>query len=342
MAGKSQTELSRELGISLEKLKKYEGEKELPDLKTMRQLSSLLGVKLADLMIVKSIGHKYEHCEYRKNSHFGKHGQEYVTVSVEDYLDRFFAVTESLGGSVLRDVPEIHSLKPSFDTERDAKHLRKMLGFAEYGAIPNLMTSLEDKGILIIQMEYEENFSGENGFVDGRPYIVVNSRMTVERQRSTLAHELGHIFFERPAKEDRNWEQYMTAVSGAFLFPREDALNELGEKRKGISSDMLMVCREYGISLQMLAKRASVNGIITTDAYRWFNISINRSGQRKKELSHIAPEKATLLEQLVLRATGEGSITIQRGAELLKVGYREMELKMYPKEMYELNGTDKQ
>lgn len=342
IAGKSRTRLSQELGISIKRLDKYESGKELPNLEMARRIASVLGVKLADIMLAKSTGHKYEHFEYRKNSSFRKNEQEYIEVSIEDYLDRFFAVVETLDGKVLCEKPAIHTLKPSFDAEQDALALRRELGFALSGAIPNLIMSLENKGILIIQLECADgNFSGRNGLADGRPYIVVNSLATAERQRSTIAHELVHIYFERPVIENKDWERYMTAVSGAFLFPVENARNELGEKRTGISADMLMVCQEYGISLQMLAKRAELAGIISKTVYKNFCIKLSMTGQKKNEPSHIEIEKSLLFEQLMLRAIGENKITVQRGAELLRIPYMDMNKKMLVSEIYLPHGINK-
>ena len=41
---------------------------------------------------------------------------------------------------------------------------------------------------------------------------------------------------------------HQSAVSGElFLFPEEDAYNELGLRRKMVTSDMAMVAKEYGI-----------------------------------------------------------------------------------------------
>lgn len=42
------------------------------------------------------------------------------------------------------------------------------------------------------------------------------------------------------------------------------------------------------------------------------------------EPSRIEPEKPSLFEQLVFRAVSEGEISIQRGAELLKMPYQEV------------------
>ena len=312
MARKTEAELSHEIGVSREILRRYESGAELPRLATMRKIASVLGVRLAELMSVKSSGHKYIH---------SIHGRiEYVRECIEEYLDRFFAVHEILGGKILREVPKVHGLQASFDAEKDALKLRGILGFSLSGAIPNLTAALEEKGILIIPIRQEiEKFSTVNGIADSHPYIAMNSGMTKERQRSRLAYELVHIFFEPQRSKD--WERYTAAVSGAFLFPQADVLSELGEKRTRISPDMLIVSREYGISLEMLTRRAKAIGIIEEGICRKFDV-------KKSRYLSADREQALLFERLVLRAVSEGSMTWQRGAELLKIPYAELNRKM--------------
>lgn len=74
----------------------------------------------------------------------------------------------------------------------------------------------------------------------------------------------------------------------------------------------------------LLVKRAQVAKIISTDAARHFYVSASSRGWRTNEPSRIAPEKPNLFEQLVFRAVSEGEISIQRGAELLKMPYNEV------------------
>lgn len=341
--GLTVSELAGAVSEKLESVFRYEAGEEMPDLKTARRIALELGVRLADLMANSSSGHKYEHGGFLKRRGFSIRGQERVKIAVEDYLDRFFAVTELLGGKVLRDAPEVHKLKPSGDIEKDAQKLRRELGFSDSGAIPNLVSLLEDKGVLVIQLcDADGRFSGMNGLADGRPYVALNSMKTVERQRSTLAHELGHIYFEHPYCRAGEWERYMTAVGGAFLFPAEDAFNELGKTRQTISADMLMVCAEYGISLPLLVKRAHVLEIVSDVLYRQFKVQVSRSGHIKREQTIANEERTRLFEQLVIRGICEGSMTKQRGAELLRVSSAEMDARLMPEGMLQLNGAIEQ
>ena len=229
---KNRRELVMATGLTEYVIKSYEKGKRLPVLSEIRNIASALNVNLSWLM--SSYNHyEYRHGEFYKYSHLNKHSQEYIRLSVEDYLDRFLTVADILGNDVMRKVPEVHSISPSGDVERDASKLRDVLGLAPTGAISNLVSSLEDKGILIYLLEYEDDkFLGINGLVSNRPYVVLNSIATPERQRSTLVHELGHIFFSLPEDDNSEWEKYMMAISGAFLFPTSDVFYELGNKRQ--------------------------------------------------------------------------------------------------------------
>lgn len=323
--GISRKELAAAIGVSPMAVTYYEQDQRTPDLATTRKLAEALGTNLAGLMATNPETHQFQHGEYRKNSKLSRKNQKLICAAVEDYFNRFLSVSDILGKSALRDAPFCHSITPSMDAEKDAEALRRTLGFAQEGPIPNLVGALENKGILIFLFDFEnDQFSGMNGLVDHRPYIVINSSMTPERQRSTLVHEIAHILFTIPEKDDAVWEKHMTAVSGAFLFPKEDAYSELGLKRNAVTSDMAMVAREYGISLQMLAKRAQILGILSDQAYRAFNIRLSQNGGRKNEPSRIDAEETSLFRQLVLRAIGEEEISLSKGAELLRIPLTEM------------------
>lgn len=118
----------------------------------------------------------------------------------------------------------------SGDRERDARAMRRHLGIAEEGPVNDLITILENKGILVYLCQIDSSkFSGMNGFVNDRPYIMINSSMSPERIRSTIAHELAHLVFDWPEEMgEKEVEETATAIAGAFLFSEADAVRELG------------------------------------------------------------------------------------------------------------------
>ena len=190
--------------------------------------------------------------------------------------------------------------------------------------MPNLVEILENKGILVFFIEVDSDyFSGMNGTVNGIPYIVINRAMSPARIRSTIVHEVAHFAFDWPEDlSDKDEEELATAISGAFLFPKEDAYRELGYKRSSISKAMTMTCKEYGISIYMLVKRARLCEIINDSVEKVFYIRASKAGWRKAEPDWgIQKEEPNLFEQLVYRAVTEEEISVQKGAELLKTSY---------------------
>ncbi|HPT87346.1 MAG TPA: XRE family transcriptional regulator [Bacillota bacterium] len=319
-------ELAEQLNITPMAISNYESGKRKPDMEILKQMANVLGVRVSDFLAVRNENLIFRHGEFRKNSNLSVTQQEYIRESVEEYFNRFMTIVEILGGDVLPDAPVTNVLELSDDCENNAQLLRKHLNLAVDGPIHNLIEMLENKGILIYTCDVEnDKFSGMNGFINERPYIVINKNMSPERNRSTIVHELSHLMFRWPDNlEDNKIEEIATAISGAFLFPKNDAIRELGIRRTKISKDMLLVAEEYGISMFLLVKRAELLGIISSNLANKFYVLASSAGWRKNEPSRIENERPTLFEQLVYRAINEEEISIQKGAELLKIPYNEV------------------
>jgi Zn-dependent peptidase ImmA (M78 family)/transcriptional regulator with XRE-family HTH domain len=319
-------ELAEQVHVSPMAISNYENGKRKPDMELLKHMAKILGVRVSDFLAVRNDKLVFCHGDFRKNSKLSDTHQKYVRESVEEYFNRFMTIVEILGGEVLPDAPPTKKLPLSSDCESNASLLRQHLNLASDGPIDNLIEILENKGILIYLCEIDnDRFSGMNGLVNGRPYIVVNHYMSPERKRSTIVHELSHLMFIWPDNmNDRKIEEMSTAISGAFLFPKRDALRELGIHRTAISKDMLLVAQEYGISMFMLVKRAQLSGIVSENIAKGFYIAVSKAGWRKNEPVRIDKETPSLFEQLVYRAVNENEISIQKGAELLKFPYDEV------------------
>lgn len=318
--------LASKCGLSAMNITHYENGTRKPSMENLKLLAEALDVRVSDFLTVRDESLVFTHGEFRKTSALRKNDQEFIRESVEEYFSRFFTAVELLGGEVLPEAPECHAIHLSGDAEEDSINLRRHLGLADDGPIDDLIGVLENKGILIFVYNIgNDKFSGMNGLVNDRPYIVINENMSTERNRSTIVHELAHLMFIWPDDmEEKAQENHATAISGAFLFPKQDAIRELGVHRRGISKDMEIVCKEYGISMYLLVRRAQLSSIISKDAERNFYIWASQQGWRKGEPSRIKKEKPSLFEQLVYRAVNEQEISIQRGAELLHMSYNDI------------------
>ena len=327
MKSLSKKELANKVDVTPMAISNYESGNRKPEMDILKKIAEVLEVRIADFLVVRNESIKFCHNEFRKGAALSKEKQELVYESVEEYFSRFMDSVEILGGDVLPNVPQCYTLEITGDAEKDALALRKHLNFAVDGPIDDLIGKLENKGFLIFLHEIEDDkFSGINGFVNDRPYIMLNKNMTAERNRSTLVHELAHLMFNWKAANlnAKEIENYATAIGGAFLFPKVDVVRELGIRRRVVSKDMLMVAVEYGISMMMLVKRAEICNVISESAARSFYFLAAQHGWRKNEPSRIEVEKPLLFEQLVYRAINEDEISIQRGAELLKIPYAQV------------------
>lgn len=324
-AGLTKKALAEASGLTPMAITHYEAGDRRPAVEVASALAEALGVTLADLLRRRNSHLVFQHGDFRKNSNAPVALQDLVSESVEEHFGRFFDVVESLGGDVLPEAPACGALPFTGDVERDAASFRAHLEVEPVGPAGDMVGILENRGILFVALEgADRRFSGMNGFVDDRPYVAVNASMSPERNRSTIVHELAHLMFDWGDIEGRAQEDAATAVSGAFLLPGADLVRELGPRRRGITRDMEIVAREYGVSMMLLAKRANLCGIVGDSAYRRFCIAASKAGWRKAEPSRIDPERAELFEQLVYRAVTEDDLSVQRGAELLGKSFAEV------------------
>ena len=319
----SKKELASLVNVTPMAITHYESGERRPNMETIKALASALGVRVSDFLSRRNEKLIFSHGEFRKNSKLSVNQQEFMRESVEEYVSRFYFAVDILGGEVLPKAPVSHQLTLTKDPEKDALEMRRYLRIAESGPVGNLIELLENKGIIIYVCDVDcKDFSGMNGLVNGRPYIIVNGKMSPERIRSTLAHEMAHLLFVWDEDmEEKKVEDMANAISGAFLFPAEDAVRELGVRRTRITRDMNYICKEYGISMYLLVKRANLCHIVNDSVAKDFYIQAGQAGWKKNEPIRIAKEEPMLFSQLVFRAVCENEISVQKGAELLKMPY---------------------
>ncbi|MBP5198952.1 MAG: ImmA/IrrE family metallo-endopeptidase [Lachnospiraceae bacterium] len=323
----SMKDLSAACGLTSMAISNYESGKRMPDMNTINMLAEVLGIHVVDFLESRNESLSFEHREFRKHASLSKGQQEYIQESVEEYFSRFFDAVCFIGGNPLPEPPKCFTLKRDGDYEKDAAKLRKYLDLPAEGPVDELIRILENKGILVLEVDIDnDHFSGMNGFVNGYPYISININMRQERKRTTILHELAHLMFAWDEADEEQNEKDATAIAGAVLISKNDLLRELGQRKTMITKDMAIVCQEYGISMYLLVKRAAIAGIISASLEKNFYIRANKANYRKNEPNRVkTEEKPRLFKQLVYRAVNEEGVSIQRGAELLRISVPEME-----------------
>ena len=318
-------ELADKVGVTPMAITNYESGKRRPDMSTITKIADVLGVLVSDFLSCRNESLCFVHQSTERDSCLTKIQRELLTESAEEYLSRLFDAVECLGGNPLPSPFVPKACAYGADSETDGMKLRKVIGICGNGPVGDVFSLLEDIGILAFELDVAvDNFSGMYGIVNDYPYIAVNSNLTREEKKIVLLSNLAHIVFA--SEEDwKDMERKALAAAGAALITKAGLLSELGPRRTSLTRDFAIVSARYGISMELLVKRARKNRIISESLEWEFRRSAEKSGRRETEADVMnGDEKPRLLEKLVLRAVNEGEINIVRGSELLGVTVPEM------------------
>jgi Zn-dependent peptidase ImmA (M78 family) len=168
--------------------------------------------------------------------------------------------------------PLVPTLPATTDIEEAAEHTRAALGIAPDAVVPNAVRALERAGIVIVAFETEEDehldgFSNWWGSERRHPVIALSTSMSWDRRRHTVVHELAHLVMHRGAGMDgmdgRAVERQADQFAGAFLFPRDSALEEL--PRPVTLRQLIPLKQRWGVSIGSLLSRARQLGVIDAD-----------------------------------------------------------------------------
>lgn len=171
-----------------------------------------------------------------------------------------------------------------YGTPQDcAKQLRKLWKI-DRGTIKNLSEVLEAHKILLLSL----NFNTER--VDGRctmvqdkfPLIVTNKNLLGDRQRFTLAYELGHLvmhLYTSPAY-DRDVSHEANLFAAELLMPERDIKNDLKELSLPKLGELK---KKWKVSMQSLVYRASDLELLTDNQKRYLLQQFNNQNIRRRE-----------------------------------------------------------
>ncbi len=305
--------LAAEMGgvVTKQSLSKYEHDKAQPSPVVLAKLANALGVKSAYLFNDPNVN--VEFVAYRKSPSLLKREEERVKGIVERALEDRIRLQE-LSGHVDDAMIPIKKwcVNDLDDAEVAAEDLRNSwkLGL---DPISDTCATLENHALAVLTLDTNEKFDGisaiardEENHVKAAA-IVTRTGIDGERQRLNLTHELGHIILD--VSDDVDEERAAFRFGAAFLAPRERLFDEVGKKRALIQTEeLLLLKKQFGISMQALIHRLHDLGIITDSYYKqWWPI-FNSRGWRKKEPEVLPYEKPHWMRRTALRLLAESLI----------------------------------
>jgi Zn-dependent peptidase ImmA (M78 family)/transcriptional regulator with XRE-family HTH domain len=325
-SGMSMSALAKEVGISANAIKKYEHGKNMPSSGKLLKLSKALGVRSEYFFRPGKV--KLSGIEYRKRASTPQKTLDRINGDVLDQAEQWTELLEFYPDSVLPvpkfklpdNLPKIVDTSEGIELIADQVRSEWNLGF---NPIPDMMDTLESKGLMIICTDVKVNnkFDGLAGDINETPVVVVSIHQPGDRQRFTLAHELGHLVLHGRLSEDIDEEKACNHFAGALLLPKKAIIEHLGKKRRAIEPrELYMLKQEFGLSMMGILFRSGQVGIISKSLQKNYYIQFNKLRWRTEEPGEPYPNEQTFLyKQLVYRALSEGYMGESKAAELLKM-----------------------
>jgi Zn-dependent peptidase ImmA (M78 family)/DNA-binding XRE family transcriptional regulator len=307
--------------VTRQALYKYENGLDIPRSEVLLRLSDAMGVTVDYFFRPSSSLVTLGEIACRKRNGLGKRDLAAIRAQVKDRIERWLELESFFPARrfarFIFSPDNLLAPKRLEDIETLAKDIRSRLSLG-LAPIENMTELLEDSGIKIFQWQGEEGkFDGFSCWANNDiPVIVVKARLSGDRQRSSLAHELGHLVM-RPAKSI-DPEKAARRFSGAFLVPDEVARRELGAKRHKLEvPELLTLKRKYGMSIQQWIYRAKDLGIITegcaASLFRFFRA---QSWHIREPGEPLPEETSSRLKRLAIQAVAEDLVSPARAAEL--------------------------
>lgn len=183
---------------------------------------------------------------------------------------------------------------------------RSALLLDDAAPIPNVMRALERGGIPVAPIvppeEYEDALTNAGHFGlsywpgDGAPALIgYFPGHQGDRDRFTLAHELGHLVLHTHRRAD-DPELEANLFAGAFLMPRSRAQTALSADLR--LTDYARLKAVWGISIQALIMRAHQIGVIDDARRGSLFRQLTARGWRRNEPVVVHPERPLLLRRL--------------------------------------------
>lgn len=309
--------------LSHTSIKKYEDNKMTPSSDILIRLAKALNVKVEYFFRAESS--TLANIRWRKHADMLKGDLEEIEAKILDQIEQQIELENLFPTAPIKKFSAeglVGKIKKFDDVESFSVQVRQKWNLG-LEPISDLINIIEEHGIKVFEIDNRkyQKFDGLLASINDIPVIVIGNQWPGDRQRFTLAHELGHLFLEgRPTKEI-NEEKYCNHFAGAFLLPKASIINILGEHRTYIEpKELALLKKEFGISMTRILHRAKDTGIISGPLYTRLRTEFNQNGWTLKEPGEPYPkEKTYIFEQMIFRALAEEYIGESKAAELMSI-----------------------
>ncbi len=342
-AGWTLDEVSKNLDVSIDKVKRWETEgKNIPTTK-LKDLADMYKRPFAAFLLPEPEKELPPPKDFRKlqiSSQFSK--ETFYTIRKARALQE--ASNDLLNNINHETKPFVNKASLSDNPEKIAIAERELINFtveeqcnfeSDYKIFKFLRSKIENKNILVFQ--FPANLEEFRGFalLDAQPFVlVINSSDDIRPRIFTLIHEYGHILLREPSicipsetqgenSHNDKVENWCNRFAGAFLLPKESIKKEF----KKHSFNYKNIANRYKVSYLSTLTRLVTLNLITPSQYK-SETSIIISKVNKKEptggfgessSTKALRERGAAFVSLVLENSQRGLITESKALDYLDI-----------------------
>ena len=321
-SGYSLRHLADKINLSHAAVKKYEDNQTTPSSDILNKLARALNVKVEYFFRTENF--TLESIQYREHMNVPQSQLGKIEAQVLEKIERRVELENLFPFNPIKkfSVGKLPEIKNEADIEIVANHIRKIWNLG-LDPIMDVIDLLEMHGIKVFELDAIQHpkFEGLCALFNDIPVIMISKDRPGDRQRFTLAHELGHLILRDILPKRLDEERCCHRFAGAFLLPKEALFSAIGEHRNHLElREIHLLKQEFGISMQSILHRAEDTGIISSQLYHQLKIEFNEKNWIRKEPGlPIARERSHIFEKLLFYAFAEEYIGESKAAELLNV-----------------------
>ncbi|MSX06062.1 MAG: ImmA/IrrE family metallo-endopeptidase [Actinobacteria bacterium] len=308
----SQTDLARALSegssVANSLVSKIENGRHAPDGTTLNSLASALGCTVGFLSRKPSA--------LLATSPWLRAYADAPARAVESIVADNLLASETISTLGLKRIPDkipvfTDDVNDDEAIERYALEVRSAAEIAEGAVVGNAMRAADRLGCVVLPLSSElGRHLGLSQRIDGVAFARVSRAgesycsLPGDRQRFTIAHELGHLGLHadagppETADEARRIERQAHRFAGAFLAPAEPLLEDWHERGSRMTLTTLADLKAtWGVSIKALVIRFQQLGIVSPDQATSLYKQISKRGWNKSEPVPITNEEPVWLSK---------------------------------------------
>lgn len=326
----SQAQLSTQSGLSQGNISKIENGISEPPQEVVEKIAKALGFPVSFFFqAYQPFGLPVSvHPMFRKKASVGVKALEQLEAELNIRLFHYQKLLRAAEIEADLPLPRLDIDDYDGDVQKIAELVRRTWGIP-HGPIKNLVDYIERAGCVVIHCDFEGiGVDGVTITMRGMPpFIFLNRANPADRQRFTLAHELGHIVMHRLPVPDM--EEQANLFASTLLMPPDQIRPYLSGR---LTVQKLASLKPiWRVSMASLLVTAHKTGYISDNQSQWLWRQFSSMGYRKVEPPELdfPVEKPTVMEEVFQIHADEYGYSAEEIAAVLHVGLEDAR-KLHP------------